>query len=235
MKINWFEFGGTRSDSVGLLISEKRIYTAPQRDVEPVYVPGRNGDVLIDHGGYRNVPVSYLVYITNLPEASLTLRSWLQGTGYKLLRDSYDPSYVRFGYFSSVLDPDEIARTIGQLKVEFSCKPFRYRVDSLTAKTSYRQSGFTITNPEAYASLPYIRINGSGNVELRIGNRTFAIKNIHDYIELDSELMCAFKGSELCNHQLNFTEFPSFVPGDNLVQWTGTVSSLEIIPRWMTI
>ena len=238
MSINWFEFNGTRSDRMELLIAEKSIYNAPQRDVELIHVPGRNGDVLIDHGGWNNVDVSYTVQFVGLPEKAPQLRQWLQATGYGVLRDSYQPDYFRYGVFVSQMNPEEIARKVGRLQLIFSCKPFLYWAytdattqdkitlnassGSITSATGATVSGgsATIANPEAYASQPYIKITaGSGSVGL----------------EVDSELMSAYKGSTLSNDKVLFTSFPVLEPGNNTIQVSQGITKVEIIPRWRRI
>lgn len=257
--INWFEWGGIRSDSMELLISEKSIYNAPQRDVEMIYVPGRNGDVLIDRGGWKNVDVSYTVQFVGLPEKAPTLRQWLQATGYHILKDSYQPDYFRHGVFISEMNPEEIAQKVGRLQLIFSCKPYLYRAytDAATQdKITLNVSGSdiinpvgatathgvaTVVNPEAYASQPYIKITaGSGSVSLYIeggasGRKEYSFRGIDGYIELDSELMCAYKGATLCNDKLLFTGFPVLEPGDTTIQVSSGITKVEIIPRWRRI
>ena len=259
MSINWFEFNGIRSDTHELLIAEKNIYNAPQRDVELVHVPGRNGDVLIDNGGWNNVDVSYTVQFVGLPEKAPTLRQWLQATGYHVLRDSYQPGYFRYGVFTSQMNPEEIARQVGRLQLIFSCKPFLYRAytnastqDKITLNASggsitsatgatVASGAATVANPEAYASQPYIKITaGSGSVSLYIeggasGRKEYSFSGIDGYIELDSELMCAYKGATLCNDKLLFTSFPVLEPGDNTIQVSSGITKVEIIPRWRRI
>lgn len=258
MSINWFEWDGIRSDSMELLIAEKNIYSAPQRDVEMIHVPGRNGDVLIDKGGWNNVDVSYTVQFVGLPEKAPTLRRWLQATGYHVLRDSYQPGYFRYGVFTSKMNPEEIARQVGRLQLIFSCKPFLYRaytnastqdklsitinesnaiitsgpVDMLTVSSG----SIKVRNPAAYASQPYIKITaGSGDVSLSIGNKEYSFTGIDGYIEIDSELMSAYKGSTLCNDKILFTSFPVLEPGNNTIQVSSGITKVEIIPRWRTI
>lgn len=254
MNINYFEWNGRRSDSMELLITEKRIYGAPQRDIELVHVPGRDGDVLIDRGGWHNVNVSYTVQFVGLPEKAPTLRQWLQGTGYGVLHDSYQSNYFRYAVFSSKLDPEEIARNVGRMQLTFSCKPYMYRVptnastqDKITLNASggsitsatgatVASGAATITNPEAYASQPYIKIiAGSGTVSLYIGNKQYAFNGISSYLEVDSELMSAYKGSTLCNNKIMFSSFPTLEPGANAIHVSSGVTKVEIIPRWRTI
>jgi len=254
MSINWFEFNGTRSDNMELLIAEKSVYAAPQRDIELIHVPGRNGDVLIDHGGWNNVDVSYTVQFVGLPTKAPQLRQWLQATGYHVLKDSYQPDYFRYGVFSSIMDPEEIALNVGRLQLVFSCKPFMYKVptdaatqDKITINASngavtsatgatVASSKATVTNPEAYASEPYWKITASsGSVSLYIGNKTYSFSGVNGYIELDTELMSAYKGATLCNDKVLFTSFPVLEAGNNTIQVSTGITKVEIIPRWRRI
>ena len=93
-----------------------------------------------------------------------------------------------------------------------------------------------ITNPEAYASQPYIKITaGSGSVSLYIGSKQYSFNGISSYVEVDSELMSAYKGSTLCNDKVLFTSFPVLEPGDNTIQVSAGITKVEIIPRWRRI
>lgn len=42
-----------------MFILGKGTYGAPSRDIEQIHVPGRNGDILVDNGGWNNVTIKY--------------------------------------------------------------------------------------------------------------------------------------------------------------------------------
>ena len=115
----------------------------------------------------------------------------------------------------------------------FNCKPFRYSVAGQTKQT-LTASG-TISNPESFPSLPYIRITGSGAVTLNIGAKAYSFTSIPTYLEVNSDLMSCYKGSTLNNNRIGFTEFPILQPGGNSISWTGSVTKVEIIPNWRTL
>lgn len=46
-------FGGECSKDFGLYISGSGAFNAPERDIETVEVPGRNGSLIIDNGRYK--------------------------------------------------------------------------------------------------------------------------------------------------------------------------------------
>jgi phage-related protein len=196
-------------------------------------VPGRNGDVLLNNNRFNNVTVSYDVAFKNVKSRVAAIKLWLCRAGYYVLTDTYQPEYFRMAAFSSNLKIDELIENVGQAQISFNCKPFMYSLagqDTITLTDTG-----TVTNPEAFLSQPYIKITGTGNVTLHIGSNSYSIVGVSSYIELDSELMAAYKGSVLCNDKINFTEFPVLPPGANSISWTGTVSKVEIVPRWRTL
>lgn len=231
--MNSFTFNGQSSADFGLIISKKKIYSAPAQDISFVSVPGRNGDVLIDNNRYENVNVSYTVSLKSLKQRATAIKLWLCKSGYFQLLDSYQPNYFRMAAFSSKLKIDELLENVGTAQITFNCKPFMYSIAGQHTITLTSEG--TITNPEAFESLPYIKITGSGNVTLHIGNKSYSMTSISPNIELDSELMAAYRGSTLLNHKINFTEFPKLMPGANNISWTGNVTKVEIVPRWRTL
>ena len=92
-----------------------------------------------------------------------------------------------------------------------------------------------IVNPELFPSYPYIKITGSGNVTLSIGSSSFVLTAIGPSIEIDSEIMNVYRGATSLNSKMTSSGFPVLLPGDNSISWTGTVTKVEIIPRWCTL
>jgi predicted phage tail component-like protein len=231
--MNYFTFDNQKSSDFGLTISQKDIYSAPVSDVSLVPVPGRNGDVLLDNNRFNNITVSYDVAFRNVKSRASAIKLWLCRAGYFVLTDTYQPTYFRMAAFSSNLKIDELIENVGQAQISFNCKPFMY---SLAGQETITQAEpGTVTNPETFAALPYIKITGSGDITRPIGSNSYSITGVSSYIELDSELMAAYKGSVLCNDKINFTEFPVLTTGANSISWTGTVSKVEIVPRWRTL
>lgn len=231
--MNTFTFDNRSSADFGLIVADKDIYSAPTYDQQFVSVPGRNGDVIIDNGRYNNTDVSYTCYCKDLSANMKAVRQWLCRPGYFKLTDTYDPLYFRYAAFASKLKVDELLKNVGKAELVFNCRPFRYSVAGQTKQT-LTASG-TITNPESFPALPYIKITGSGAVTLTIGAKAYSFTSIPTYLEIDSELMCCYKGSTLYNNRIGFAEFPVLQPGNNSISWTGSVTKVEIIPNWRTL
>ena len=52
--MSYFYFNGFYSYEMGLIVEEKSIYNGPQPDFELISVPGRDGDIILDHNRYKN-------------------------------------------------------------------------------------------------------------------------------------------------------------------------------------
>lgn len=123
-----------------MFILGKGTYGAPSRDVEQIHVPGRNGDILVDNGGWNNVPVKYpnCNILNNFDENVEKLRGYLLANpGYHTLIDQYHPDEVRYAEFRGPFNPEAHTGTgndSGSFDLEFNCKPQRFLRESMTAR-----------------------------------------------------------------------------------------------------
>jgi len=233
-----FSFNGRSSLEFALLITEKGSHKGASRDVTYTSVPGRSGDLITDNGRYKNINIQYKLTLLNDTEKSFEelarqIKAWLLAEqGYFRLTDSYDPNYFRLASYSEEANIEQELREVGSLSVKFNCKPFKYSFAGQEAVTM-TEAG-VLTNAEQYEAAPYIKITGSGAITLYVNNEAFAFTEIDEYIEIDSEIMNAFKGTESRNSKMASAAFPTLRPGDNAISWdgTGTVEKVEIIPRW---
>jgi len=232
----FFIFKERSSLEFGLLISEKGSYKGAARDVSYTSVPGRSGDLITDNGRYKNITVPYRCTLLNATEKAFStvahqIKAWLLSEqGYFPLWDSYDKNYYRLGAYSDEVDVAQELRDLGELSLSFNCKPFKYSFEG--QKPVVFTAAGSIYNSEAYPSAPYIKITGSGKVVLSVNNDTFTLDNIDGYIEIDSEIMNAYKGLQPQNNKMTGAGFPTLLPGDNTISWVGDVESLELVPRW---
>lgn len=245
-EINWINFRGEDSRDYGILIGKNNFSARAERDVESVSVPGRDGDVIIDNGKFKNVQISCELSLFS-EENSIFSNSdnfyyswdeaaeWLKSDGnYYRLHSSYDTEHYRLACLSQGIEADNSQHwSVGKTKVSFNCKPYRYRFDGDTIHEITELNSILI-NPEKYDSLPYIKITGSGTIVLIIGLNSFTFNNVSGYIECDSENMTVYKGTTNLSNQFVGSYFPKLKPGRNQIAWSGTVSKIEIKPRWRT-
>ena len=50
-----FIFDGINSLDYGIYITGEAVYNAPERDVEMISIPGRNGEFALDNGRFNNI------------------------------------------------------------------------------------------------------------------------------------------------------------------------------------
>lgn len=238
---NYFIFNGQSSLELGIRIKNKNTYSSAKRDLSLVSIPGRDGDLINSNKRFNNATVSYTCYLPAKSIAELAakirnVKKWLfvDSDSYHELTDSYDSTFMRYAIFNSKLDIADEARIIGTFTITFSCQPFRYLISSLDAEEI--TSGSVLYNPFPFASKPYLKITGSGNITLSISNSTgtklFTFKNVSGYVECDSELMNVYKDTTLKNNDFQADDFPKLAYGDNTISWTGTVTKVEIKTRW---
>lgn len=123
-----------------MFVLGKGVFGAPSRDVTQIHVPGRNGDILIDNGGWNNVDVTYssCCILSNFRENAAKLRSYLMANpGYHELTDPYNPDEVRYAEFRGPFTPEVFTakgNNAGMFDLTFNCKPQRFLRESTIAR-----------------------------------------------------------------------------------------------------
>ena len=235
-KLPFLMFKGQCSLDFGLLIAEKGSYKGAQRDITYTSVAGRSGDLITDNGCYKNINIPYKLSLLNTTEREFVeithqIKGWLLAEqGYFPLWDSYDARYYRLASYSDEVNIEQELRNLGSLSLTFNCKPFKYSFEGQSVVTLTKTG--TLYNAELFPSRPYIKIVGSGTITLTINNDAFLLSGVDEYIELDSEMMNAYKGTAAANNKMTADDFPTLYPGNNAISWVGSVERLEIVPRW---
>lgn len=237
MEINYFYFDGKCSRDFETYISGSQTYNLPERDVSMLSVPGRNGDLVQDNGRWKNFSFGYPAFIyRDFEKNAQGLKSWLAGVrGYKRLEDSYHPDYFRLAAFTGSLEFEmsQLNRA-GQFEIRFDCKPQKFLK---LGETPIEVTSGSILLNEWFESLPLIRLSGSGESQISIGNKTIKILDTRKNTVIDCDLQNAYAGNINLNNkiELNNYEFPSLLPGENKIVLSGGITKAEIIPRWWTI
>ena len=239
-----FIYNGISSDVLDVKVTSKTVYSSPKYDASMVSIPGRNGEFIIPNNRYPNVSVTYNCYVPakSIDELAVKIRNikkWLytEPDRYHELSDSFDSFFYRKAVFNSKLDIKDEALKIGVFSIVFSCLPFKYSIEG-EEEVEFDEE-VTLNNPYPFVSKPYLKIYGSGNGSVFLSNSTgdhiWTISGINNYIECDSELMDFYKGSTLLNSNVVGDEFPELAPGDNTINFSGGISKIEIIPRWVCL
>lgn len=170
-------FGGINSKDYGVYIEGESAFNAPQRDVELIEIPGRNGAYVHDMGRYSNIEVSYPSGLFGHSESEFAEKisnfrnAICSKKGYQKLTDDYNPDEYRMGVYSSGLDVKPAILRAGEFDLKFNCKPQRF-LTSGDVPVSL-DSGDTLTNPTLFESKPLIECKGYGDINL--GDKTISI------------------------------------------------------------
>ena len=126
----FFTFAGRSSREFGILVDEAgSMWNSPERDNETVQVPGRNGDLIIDNGRWKNTPGQYACGIgVDFGINFEAFRAFYSSvTGYARLEDSWHPDEFRLAKTAGILEPSLFKNGIaGEFAVGFEAKPQRF-------------------------------------------------------------------------------------------------------------
>ena len=165
-----FEFDGEVSTDYGVQILGEGVFNAPEREVEMINIPGRNGAFALDKGRFENIEVVYPANIianstADFAAAVSDLRNMLcSRRGYCRLTDDYHPDEYRMAVYKSGLEVDEKVLRAGEFEIVFDCKPQRYLASGEEAVSV--SDGDTITNPTRFDSSPMLEVEGYGTITL---------------------------------------------------------------------
>lgn len=234
---NFFTYAGKRSLDFGVLISGSGRFNAPERNVQKTEVPGKNGDLTYDLGNFKNQIIPYPAYIKDdMPDRSRELFNYLASlTGYQRLEDTYYPNeYLMARCLTNIeVSPAGYKNREGSFTISFDCKPQRF-LKSGEDPVTFTANG-RILNRTLQEAKPLLRIYGTGAGTVGVGSETITILSISTYVDIDCEIMDAFKGSTNCNGNVEFTDEIVLKPGENGVAMTGNISRVDITPRWWIV
>lgn len=175
---NFFQFGDVKSSDYKVYCSGGGTYSAPARDVELFHVLGRDGDLVVDHGSYQNIEVTYPCWVSrNAPTWVTAFRQQLCCLrGYQRIVDPYHPDEFRMGIFQAAFEPDmrNANNDSAEFDVVFNCKPQRFLTEG---EEGIRiTSGQNVANPTMYDASPLLEAYGYGDIV--VGGKTITIENV---------------------------------------------------------
>lgn len=174
-------FNGISSDTLGIVVEHPPKRVLPERDIQVIPVPGRNQDVIIDNGSYKNVKREYEIALgtedSDFDLCADAIAAWLNtASGYCRLEDDYDEDHYRMARVSGETDIENILGIAGRTTVTFDCGPQRFLLSG-EEPVEFQKSG-KITNPTNHTAEPVVQvkleIGTSGHVQ--IGSYGFTIQ-----------------------------------------------------------
>lgn len=228
--MDWFSWNGVRCTEYGIHVLELPPITMPAERVTFTSIPGRSGSLTTLEGEdvYDDLLLTATCILSD-PSRIPQIAAWLKGGGIVTFANRqggfYHARVVNQIPFEKILRGNPHRSFV----VNFRCKPFWYQAN--VQSIILTASGSFITNPGSVASEPVITVYGSGEITLMVGMTICELEGISGSITLDTPLMEAYRNGMSMNSCMS-GDFPTLLPGQNAISWTGEVSKVEIQPNW---
>lgn len=172
-----FTYNGVNCESLGMFVEKFPNRPFPTKKVTTYNILGRNGDLIVEHGGYNNVIQEYEIYVNGSGsglQANLTaIARWLlySASGYAELIDTYDPSIYRE---ARVVGGEEFINSLnrfGKATLQFDCKPQRFPTipETITVTGTWETSTMIPIDNAKMAGTPLIEIHSvDANTAFRV-------------------------------------------------------------------
>lgn len=215
-------------DNMGLKITNRPNIPIAEKNLSEYVIEGRNGTLTEDLETYKNIeiPINFnFIERSDFFEKILNIKKWLLDIKDNRLLFSDSRYYYKVKYVKC----NDIARSlkvIGRLTVIFVCEPFLYSC----SKNTFTSQPAILKN-SGLVSQPLIKAFGNGNILLNINDITLTIKDVSNYVIIDSDLQNCYDEFGLKNNKM-FGDFPVLQEGENTIAWSSNVTKIEIEPNW---
>ena len=219
-----FIFNGIDSNDYLIVNKLPSIFKA-SKDIQKIEIDGRDGFLTQDNGSYKSIIKPVECSLRNLDNIDY-ICSWLTGSGNVIF--SNEPDKVYKAIIINQIEFSKILREFHSFIIQFECQPHKYSIDNNIITLDAPQ---TVFNPSTVNSKPIIKLYGTGDVNLIINENIINLTNVSEYVTIDSDIQDAFKDTLPKNNDMA-GEFPEFIAGTNYINWSGTVTKIEITPNW---
>lgn len=228
-------FGG---DIIPAYFASAPAIIKPKRKMQTTQIPGSNREVVDMEDAWEpyEQPYEMFVYgedydsINELMDEVLML---LNKSGWQTLVDEYDTDHFRLACFEGALDSDNRSTRMGKFSVKFKCRPERFLVSGNIGVNV--PTGNSLINPTVYKAKPLIHVEGIAGGTLTIGSTTITFTDIDDYLNVDCDTMNVYRLPSENKNSLMEGDYPVLKSGENIVSFTGGITSVTITPRWFVI
>lgn len=226
-------------------------YNKPEKNRELISIPGRSGDLVVDHGTWKNVPITYPCYAKDKAEFDWLIYQLASIRGYAKIECTDDTDHFRMGV--PIIPQAPTVKRGGKdfyFDLNFNCKPQRFLTTGAQA-TDYTANA-TIYNPKNETARPIIVAYAAGSFKIEEVNNphTEWTITVSSYpagylygIAIDCETMeCYFPGPSITDISASANQYVSISPNKypyitygGIRLKMGTMSKITIVPRWWEI
>ena len=233
MMADWFAWNGVKCTDYGIHVLTHPAISRPKERVTTQVVPGRCGTLTITEGDciYDEFIASCECIAPN-PASIPAFSAWLHGPGVVMFGNR--PTGFYYARVNNQIDFETVVRGRLQRKftVNFRCQPFLYLLGvEIIVLTSFGQ----IVNQGTVFAEPVITVEGTGDIDLTIGDVMLGIAGLASSITIDVPQRLAYKDGINLTGSLTGDEWPTLPVGATTITWTGNVTRFTITPNWRTL
>lgn len=234
----WFSFNGVLCLAHKVRMVSPPVRPHPARKGEYKDIPGTDGQLWEDGGGYKNIVIAVHCIAEddlNIDDISI----WLAKNGKLIFGD--EPNRVYHARVTAEYVRNNLYGIMrGQeFTVAFDCEPFRYNANALDDAIEVTAE-MRIVNPGTIASAPLLKVIGYGDGTLMIGQNTLIFSDLSASapVYVDCEAKVAYTGTGATDDPMLLAtqhvtgEWMRIEPGENFVNFTESIASVTIFPRW---
>lgn len=196
-------------------------------EYETVTIEGRSGSLIRNKGTYPDIELSFAFTHESEDNALFDLeliQLWLTTyTDNRLYYGRNDKCYrvkkIVFGDFKQEYE------RCGEIDITFICEPFIYypiqEEHTITSNYKFYYKGTAPADT-------FIKVYGSGNIQLQINDQVILLKNVDEVVTIDSDLK-QFRDKN--NQSKDFDCIGNFIAldkGEYNISYTGNVNKIEL-------
>ena len=205
----------------------------PQKEIENLQIPGKNGDLTIDNHRFSNITIPFNCYIhKNFGQNYSNLINYLMSlTGYQRIESNEEPDVFRLGMIKAPIEPEMGQFNFrGQFSIDIDFMPQKWLKvgeNRITVNGSE-----TLVNPTAFDALPTLYVQGTGTITVN-GSDMELLNNTSTTV-IDCGAQNVYEGTINRNSDITLTDnaFPVLVPGTNTIEYGTGITSLVVVPNW---
>ena len=229
----WFTWNGTRCTDYGIHVVRQPELIKPSERVSFTPVPGRSGTLTTLEG--TDVYDDFLLTVECVVGDTSNLNSifgWLKGSGKFTLANRQGGFYE--AHIVNQISLEQILRgnPHRRFALNFRCQPFFYL--SGVANISIPASGTCLTNPGSVFSEPVLKVTLTSDAQITMGGSYFELAGITGTVTVDTPLKETYKSYSSYTSKMS-GDYPTLLPGENIITWSGGVTGIVITPNWRTL
>ena len=230
---DWFAWNGVKCTDYGIHVLTHPAISRAKERVTTQAVPGRSGTLTITEGDC--VYDEFIAPCECIAPDSASIpafSAWLHGPGVVMFGNR--PTGYYLARVNNQIDFETVVRGRLQRKftVNFRCQPFLYL---LGVENIVLTSPGPVVNQGTVFAEPVITVEGTGDIDLTVGEVTLGIAGLASSITIDVPQRLAYHEGINLTGSLTGDDWPTLPVGSTAISWTGSVSRITISPNWRAL